>query len=164
MSFSSFFERKHKMSKKRKRKTTNVGRVVKNDVEEANIHRRRLEINLGVIRVDFECKALNEEQRKQLQEHALKEETRRYAFFFFFFFFFFLSLSRVLFSLSRAHSLAFFPSLSLSLSLSLSFALAHSLALSLFAARARERERERERKVVFFFFLRDWLFSLSFFF
>ena len=61
----------------KKRKTTNVGRVVKNDVEEANTHRRRLEINLGVIRVDFECKALNEEQRKQLQEHALEEETRK---------------------------------------------------------------------------------------
>ena len=58
----------------KKRKTTNVGRVVKNGVEAANIHRRRLKINLGVIRVDFECKALNEEQRKQLQEHALKEE------------------------------------------------------------------------------------------
>ena len=143
----------------KKRKTTNVGRVVKNDVEAANIHRRRLEINLGVIRVDFKCKELNEEQRKQLQKHALKEETRKYDFFvfffFFFFFFFFLSLSRSLFSLSRSLTRFLSLSLSLSVSLSLSFALAHSLALSLFAARARERERERERKVVFFFLLRD---------
>ena len=133
----------------KKRKTTNVGRVVKNGVEATNIHRRRLKINLGVIRVDFECKALNEEQRKQLQEHALKEETRRYAFFFFFFFFF-LSLSRSLFSLSR--SLTRFLSLSLSLSLSLicSRSLARSFSIRRACARKREREREREK-----LFLRD---------
>ena len=162
MSFSSFFKRKHKMSKKRK--TTNVGRVVKNGVEAANIHRRRLKINLGVIRVDFECKALNEEQRKQLQEHALKEETRRYAFFFFFFFFFFLSLSRVLFSLSRAHSLAFFPSLSLSLSLSLSHLLSLTRSLFLYSPRVRAKEREREREKLFFSFFFETDFFLSLFF
>ena len=148
----------------KKRKTTNVGRVVKNGVEAANIHRRRLKINLGVIRVDFECKALNEEQRKQLQEHALKEETRRYAFFFFFFFFFFLSLSRVLFSLSRAHSLAFFPSLSLSLSLSLSHLLSLTRSLFLYSPRVRAKEREREREKLFFSFFFETDFFLSLFF
>ena len=95
----------------KKRKTTNAKTMAANDVE-ADIHRRRVEIDLGVIRVDFECKALNEEQRKQLQKHALKEETRTFVFSSSSS----SSLSRVLFSLSRAHSLAFFPPLSLPLS------------------------------------------------
>ena len=114
--------------------------------------------------MDFECKALNEEQRKQLQEHALKEETRRYAFFFFFFFFFFsLSLSRVLFSLSRAHSLAFFPSLSLSLSLSLICSRSLARSFSIRRACARKREREREKSCFFLSSSRLTFFSLFFF-
>ena len=117
-----------------------------NDVE-ADIHRRRVEIDLGVIRVDFECKALNEEQRKQLQKHALKEETRTFVFSSSSS----SSLSRVLFSLSRAHSLAFFPSLSLSHLLSLT----RSLFLYSTRVRAKEREREREKVVFFFLSLRD---------